>query len=169
MSLDAATFTSGPSRKSPSAFERVASVARPPFLFATSCARVERSADCRAGERDSFEMGGAELDVASLKVAELREELKKRGLLATGVKAALVQRLTEALEVSTTPSTHMIDCSEDNADGERNPPLTTQSTHACASRSFHCSVAVWRNAKTFHTQLRRPERRRVPNAPVSRP
>ena len=43
---------------------------------------------------------GGELDVASLKVMELREELKKRGLLATGVKAALAQRLTEALAVS---------------------------------------------------------------------
>ena len=43
--------------------------------------------------------GGAELDVASLKVAELRDELKKRGLPTQGVKAVLAERLNEALQV----------------------------------------------------------------------
>ena len=46
--------------------------------------------------------GRAQLDVPSLTVAKLREELKKRRLLSTGVKAVLAQRLTEALQAGRT-------------------------------------------------------------------
>ena len=38
-----------------------------------------------------------EEDVASLKVAELKEELKSRGLSVTGLKAVLAERLLEAI------------------------------------------------------------------------
>ena len=43
-------------------------------------------------------------DVQSLKVAELKEELKKLGLPVTGLKAVLADRLIEALEVCTQSS-----------------------------------------------------------------
>lgn len=35
--------------------------------------------------------------IQGLKVADLRDELKKRGLVTTGLKAVLVQRLQEAM------------------------------------------------------------------------
>ena len=39
----------------------------------------------------------ADIDPSSLKVVELREELKKLGLATKGKKAELIERLTEAL------------------------------------------------------------------------
>ncbi len=42
-------------------------------------------------------MEDAEDYVAKLKVVELREELKKRGLPIAGVKSVLAQRLQEAM------------------------------------------------------------------------
>ena len=49
-------------------------------------------------------MGSAEItvaDVKSMKVAGLREELGKRGLDTSGLKAALQERLEKALEAET--------------------------------------------------------------------
>lgn len=40
----------------------------------------------------------SDIDPEKLKVTELRDELKARGLDTKGVKAVLVQRLKEALE-----------------------------------------------------------------------
>ena len=45
---------------------------------------------------------GEDLDVKSMKVNELKEELTARGLNAKGLKAALVERLQEAIENETT-------------------------------------------------------------------
>ena len=45
---------------------------------------------------------GENLDVKSMKVNELKEELAARGLNAKGLKAALVERLQEAIENETT-------------------------------------------------------------------
>merc|ERR1719266_1991241 len=45
---------------------------------------------------------GEDLDVKSMKVNELKEELAARGLNAKGLKAALVERLQEAIENETT-------------------------------------------------------------------
>lgn len=42
----------------------------------------------------------ADLDPAKLKVAELKEELEKRGLDSTGKKADLVSRLEDAINSS---------------------------------------------------------------------
>lgn len=44
------------------------------------------------------------IDPAKLKVVELRNELQERGLDTKGNKAALVQRLKEALEKETNTS-----------------------------------------------------------------
>ena len=44
---------------------------------------------------------GENLDVKSMKVNELKEELAARGLNAKGLKAALVERLQEAIENET--------------------------------------------------------------------
>lgn len=43
-------------------------------------------------------MSTSNIDVNSLKVADLKKELQSRGLPTSGVKADLQQRLTEALE-----------------------------------------------------------------------
>jgi len=85
--------------------------------------------------------GGAELDVLSLKVSELRDELKQRGLLATGVKAVLVERLTDALEGETraAATTDMEVDPVDAENGDHEPPLRETSTTVCTPSLSYAS------------------------------
>lgn len=50
------------------------------------------------------------IDPAKLKVVELRNELQERGLDTKGNKAALVQRLKEAIEKETDSSKLFVVC-----------------------------------------------------------
>lgn len=45
-----------------------------------------------------------EEDVAGLRVADLKEELKKRGLATSGLKAALAERLLESIKQEVRPA-----------------------------------------------------------------
>jgi poly [ADP-ribose] polymerase 2/3/4 len=47
----------------------------------------------------------AKMDFSKLKVAELKEECKKRGLAVTGTKPVLLQRLNEALGITSVNET----------------------------------------------------------------
>lgn len=59
--------------------------------------------EAEAEAETAAEPEGVALDVASMKLPELKEELTKRGLDATGRKADLCARLTEALQVCSNP------------------------------------------------------------------
>ena len=58
--------------------------------------KAEAAKDAENDEKETKEKNGT--DPTKLKVAELREELEKRGLDTEGRKADLVKRLTEAME-----------------------------------------------------------------------
>ena len=60
--------------------------------------------------------------VSGLKVVELRDELKKRGVTSYGVKSVLAERLVEAMKAETKGEGGKVDVhlqDEENEDGER--------------------------------------------------
>merc|ERR1719400_3027289 len=61
----------------------------------------DREPEADEAEDKAVPTSGEDLDVKSMKVNELKEELAARGLNAKGLKAALVERLQEAIENET--------------------------------------------------------------------
>ena len=64
----------------------------------------------------------SDINPRALRVAELRDELKKRSLDTSGLKAALIERLEEALDAELLGTEDAVeDGGEDNADEEAEP------------------------------------------------
>ena len=95
--------------------------------------------------------------VASLKVAELKEELKKRGLNVYGVKAVLAQRLLSAMKGQEDDTVeneeNQMEATQEN---EENQMDGDQENEEEMEEGKHCRSGVLLLCDVCHVTVRRP-------------